>query len=553
MPSALLYLLVIICQASGHVYTDSINMEEYDFHILDPHAAYGSPYGGFSRATRSRLAALPLHLLSKEQEEEQEPMYMEVIDSDGQAFACRVYHEDELDPDSFDDSMFDAPRLRKEVSVEVNKSSNKEDIDDRKGTAEIGNGLANQNSGETPSASSISTKLGKAGKISEIDAALSQNDNTLIAQLRLSELSGICGQLHKGWWSYEWCYETTVSQFHLQFEAQDGQVQIESVSTLGRYHSRTVLVDFGADEKLPNNYAEGQTEIARVVDEYTDGQLCDEGDQQPRKAFVHMQCCGPEVMDKTRGLLHRDGKRIQSHDAAVMHIAEDPTCTYNVTVCTPLLCRESAERSLLQDDEENDGAVAPPGSRKPPGGDETVRELLRRALGNYCLQSESGGWWTYEYCHERKVRQYHEAIGTSKTESGSVVMTRTLDSEHILGLYDPANNAHLDEDWRFVVNTTSSTIGGGNGAYFELEYTGGEVCDHSDVTDAAIIAGSAGVGGVERASSVRYYCGNSYSVSVNEDSTCHYIVHVIVPDLCKHPLFVAPVSKRKVVKCLPVD
>jgi hypothetical protein len=73
------------------------------------------------------------------------------------------------------------------------------------------------------------------------------------------------------------------------------------------------------------------------------------------------------------------------------------------------------------------------------------------------------------------------------------------------------------------------------------------------VTDAAIIAGSAGAGGIiTRASSVRYYCGNSHSITVNEDSTCHYLVHVTVPELCKHPLFMAPLAKKQVVKCLPV-
>ena len=33
---------------------------EYDSTILDPSNAYGSPFGGFSRATASRLANMPL-------------------------------------------------------------------------------------------------------------------------------------------------------------------------------------------------------------------------------------------------------------------------------------------------------------------------------------------------------------------------------------------------------------------------------------------------------------------------------------------------------------
>jgi hypothetical protein len=135
--------------------------------------------------------------------------------------------------------------------------------------------------------------------------------------------------------------------------------------------------------------------------------------------------------------------------------------------------------------------------------------------------------------------------------------SRTVETEHILGQYDATTaDAYPDEDWKFVVNATKieSKVapGVGNGAYFELHYTNGDVCDHSDVTDSAIIAGSTG-GIIARASSVRYYCGLSYAISVNEDSTCHYLVHVTVPELCKHPLFMAPLAKKQVVKCLPVS
>mmetsp|Transcript_29883 Transcript_29883/g.43509 ORF Transcript_29883/g.43509 Transcript_29883/m.43509 type:complete len:81 (-) Transcript_29883:265-507(-) len=58
--------------------------------------------------------------------------------------------------------------------------------------------------------------------------------------------------------------------------------------------------------------------------------------------------------------------------------------------------------------------------------------------------------------------------------------------------------------------------------------------------------------GVERATTVRFSCGKNYEIlNVNEDSTCHYIFDVSVPDLCGHPLFKEPVIKTQVVKCLP--
>jgi Glucosidase II beta subunit-like protein len=136
---------------------------------------------------------------------------------------------------------------------------------------------------------------------------------------------------------------------------------------------------------------------------------------------------------------------------------------------------------------------------------------------------------------------------------------RVIEAEHLLGVYQPgAVESYPNHDeWMHVVNATTADRrgrGGGTGTYFEVEYTNGDVCDHSDVTDAAIIAGGAAAGGViARASTVRFFCGKTYQLAVSEDSTCHYIVEVTIPALCNHPVFKEPIMKKQVVKCLPVD
>jgi hypothetical protein len=112
---AVLLLVAGATSASPHLYTDSFDdaIVEYDFTILDPHHAFGAPYGGFLRATRSRLAALPLHLPHTVLEHPpDEARHFQVRDESGRLFACRVYHEDELDPESLGESMFDSPKLR---------------------------------------------------------------------------------------------------------------------------------------------------------------------------------------------------------------------------------------------------------------------------------------------------------------------------------------------------------------------------------------------------------------------------------------------------------
>ena len=143
-----------------------------------------------------------------------------------------------------------------------------------------------------------------------------------------------------------------------------------------------------------------------------------------------------------------------------------------------------------------------------------------------------------------------------------------------MGRFQPESIQNIlneTDEWKLVVNATDkkNKLGGGGVAikasvYFEVEYQDGDICDHADVTESAIIAGGAvagaakskkpgGGGGLARSSSVHYYCGDKYDVSVSEDSTCHYLVKVNVPDLCRHPLFAAPVSKKQIVKFLQAD
>jgi hypothetical protein len=273
----LTFLLLTKCTVeSHHTYTDLFpsTYEEYDYSILDPLTAYGSPYGGFSRATRSRLAALPLYLptVAKEHPSE-DTAYMQVRDSDGRLFTCRVYHEDELDPKSLNDSMFDSPKLREKIpegskQIETQKSR---------------------------SLQSVNPDKSKPAGLEGVTRALS----VVEAERRLKELSGLCGQIHKGWWSYEWCNQNQVSQFHIDIEDDSSTVTISNVSSLGKYTSRATFVDL---QNLPPNYkAEDIPELARVTDIFRNGDLCEESNRR-RTTHVHYMCCSGRYMARKKGL-----------------------------------------------------------------------------------------------------------------------------------------------------------------------------------------------------------------------------------------------------------
>jgi hypothetical protein len=338
-----------------------------------------------------------------------------------------------------------------------------------------------------------------------------------------------------------------VSQVHIVIESDASGISITDVSSIGEYTSRLVHVNL---ESLPPNVlAEDTPELARVVDEYANGDICEETNQ-PRKTRVKFQCCSERMMLRRKGVLKKNGKPFKSDDIAVMNIVEDrdQVCTYEITVCTTFLCDEEAEPIVA------DVPVAStqrgPAATEEPKKNDSIRNILERTLGSTCLQSFNGGWWSYELCSFQDVRQYHETAIATKTKTGGIVTSKKIETEHILGLYkiDIFASVPEDEEWKLVVNATV-----GDGTYFEVEYTEGDVCDHSDVTASAIVAGAASAGGVARSSSIRYYCGEKYELSVKEDSTCHYIVDVKVPALCKHPLFKLPVAKKQLIKCLPAE
>jgi len=209
----------------------------------------------------------------------------------------------------------------------------------------------------------------------------------------------------------------------------------------------------------------------------------------------------------------------------------------------------------------------------------SLREILANTLGQRPCLLKKAGWWTYEFCYSKHIRQYHaDSLANGKTQ---------ISTEHLLGMFKNSGNNVEDyppeDEHLHVFNATSGAssaadkdIGnrkgsgqakyrggegmptnkkqpGGNGAVYVQEYNHGDVCDHEDVAESVIKGGNVVQGAVERSSTVRFSCGKHPElVDIKEDSTCHYILDVTLPELCQHALFQAPVTKTQVVKCLPV-
>jgi hypothetical protein len=725
----------VISVGGVHVHTDSFpTHDEYDIMALDPETPYGTPYGGFSRATASRLASLPLRLPNTAEElHEFDPTYMTVRDSQGRPFACRVYHEDELEAASLKDSLFDMPVLAsRPVPTPDNDDDGNDDSEGKKGDVDDQNEVeagttsavatnemtadSSEDDGDgeqrRTAASSVSEEEGDSseageesdgprdeklgpnfkipssrtssvpttveaimndvvpGNVDDAPASTSDahrhsqasgpTDSTnvgtatgnrpqpywqdqpiqIIQEIsrRVSQFDGLCAQLHPNWWSYEWCHQEKVTQFHVQVVSanpdasiQTGnkkiqEIKLEDIASLGTYSERKILTSFDLKAEETGgllaeddgttktkrsqelDFTEGRKELGRVIDTFIDGAICPETNK-PRQTEVTLRCCSDRILTKTKGGILKNHRPLATDLLTIAQVKEDRfnVCHYSITICTPLLCADVDDTSFesgqatipttpVGSTSSAAGTIPAPSGKSDIAGMKhkiqldldpaevekmSVAEVLERSFGKsgtLCFQSGTGGWWVYEFCPGEYIRQFHENTVMDRV-TGHV--SSSLESEHILGRYiaEDHESVSREDEWMRVVNATdpTSSLGpswsggkskgsrqarttrlpsinnlGGNGAYYHQEYTRGDLCDHEDVTDSAIKAGAFGEGGIERATTVRYSCGKYLEMTVREDSTCHYIVDISVPSLCHHPLFKAPVSKKQVVKCLPL-
>eukprot|EP00934_Nitzschia_sp_Nitz4_P008831 Nitzschia sp. Nitz4//scaffold64_size103689//19678//21438//NITZ4_004424-RA/size103689-processed-gene-0.97-mRNA-1//-1//CDS//3329556094//8821//frame0 len=538
---------------------------EYDHIVLDPDTPYGSPYGGFSRATSSRLARLPLELDSTGQDlKTYQPTFFQIHDFAGRPYSCRTYHEDELEQESLETSMFDLAVLKGESpsrplppAEKALPQAQRKQID----------------APESPGDETAPTEGGDSIDQSGMEKPIPTNTEQIVHTL-VEKLQGMCAQYHHGWWSYEWCYKDKIEQFHVEIQSKDGErphLEVVDLTNLGEFNERRI---YTADEdslpetteetrrKVHRNMKETNDAIAEVHDMFTNGDTCP-GTGRPRETEAILKCCTPKLIDQLKGTVLKEGDPIKTSLLAFHHAVESDVCTYSLTLCTPLLCKAE----VTAKEKKNTTEDLSPQLSASQVEDMSIQEIIEASFvrgRNECIEFGSGGWWVYEFCPGKHVRQFHE---TAMIDRSTGVMSARIDTEHFLGRYDGDDHPRIprQQDYNHVVNATDPTENvasnsrrlralmphSGNGAYFAEEYRGGDTCDHVDVTDSAIKAGAIGEGLVERATVVQYGCGNKLELSVTEDSTCHYVAHVSVPALCLHPLFKAPLVKKQVVKCLP--
>ncbi|XP_011866295.1 PREDICTED: endoplasmic reticulum lectin 1 isoform X2 [Vollenhovia emeryi] len=169
-----------------------------------------------------------------------------------------------------------------------------------------------------------------------------------------------------------------------------------------------------------------------------------------------------------------------------------------------------------------------------PNPIELLQPIFAQNSCSYRLES----YWTYELCHGRYVRQYHE-----EREGKKIRM-----QEYHLGKLDKAQKTKLstyyDEQTKNPnrkLNIPIKKVDGLNLPYVEVEMTDGTMCD---------------LNSKPRLIRVLYVCykhGKHDIYSLKETMSCEYEAVVLSPVLCSHPDYKPLDTGENQIKCQPVD
>lgn len=160
---------------------------------------------------------------------------------------------------------------------------------------------------------------------------------------------------------------------------------------------------------------------------------------------------------------------------------------------------------------------------------ELLSPLLSKKTCTYRLEA----YWTYELCHGKHIRQYHE-----EKVAGGVVKLQ----EFYLGYFDEEQ----DESGLYTAlsadNVPMKKIDGVPTPFFAVEMTGGSPCGLK--------------GGEKRKTKVLYVChpdSRNEIMSVTETSTCEYELVILTPVLCKNPAYKVKGSPVNEIYCTALD
>jgi hypothetical protein len=175
------------------------------------------------------------------------------------------------------------------------------------------------------------------------------------ALAKIAALRGLCAHLNQGWWSYEWCFEGKIKQFHLEIQASGGMEQIltaTDVTSLGEFLGRNFDVLVTPNDSHNENTAfehetKSERNVVQITEDFVGGDIClDTG--RPRQTRVLLRCCPGSTAGKKRGTAMRNGIPLPVDIVYIQDVTEssENVCFYRMTVCTTLLCDRNSNDSI---------------------------------------------------------------------------------------------------------------------------------------------------------------------------------------------------------------
>ncbi|KAI0724074.1 hypothetical protein C8Q72DRAFT_877828 [Fomitopsis betulina] len=159
---------------------------------------------------------------------------------------------------------------------------------------------------------------------------------------------------------------------------------------------------------------------------------------------------------------------------------------------------------------------------------------LLQSLNGKCLYHRQG-WFTYAYCHNSHVRQFHELPQQAHNRHGEYTPEEDTEWEaYTLGRAPPTPEPGADltvaEQAAIAVNVELARSAGTR--YLVQRWGDGTYCDKA---------------GRKREIEVQFHCSMTMTdtiLFVKETLTCHYVLHIATPRLCGVPGFKSRVDDR---------
>ncbi|GJQ82036.1 hypothetical protein Trydic_g6912 [Trypoxylus dichotomus] len=193
---------------------------------------------------------------------------------------------------------------------------------------------------------------------------------------------------------------------------------------------------------------------------------------------------------------------------------------------------EEKYKCILPNIEEKESTVVEPYDGPTPL--ELISPLFSQSSCSYRLES----YWTYEVCHGRFIRQYHEDREGKKVKL----------QEYILGQWDKGqyqiilDNLKSSSDDEKAAPAPTKKIDGVNLPYFEINMGNGTLCELNQ--------------NKPRQTKVIYVCfihGKHEIYSLKETSICQYEIIVLSPLLCAHHKYKPQDTGDNPINCIPLD